>query len=78
MATAVSGRSWLIREPISRVSRMVISNAHPVEKKLKPMPSWRSTATTTRNTTIPTPQATYRARQGNVALGGPSQTASTR
>jgi hypothetical protein len=58
VATAVSGRSWLIREPISRVSRMVMSSPQPVEKKLKPMPSWRSTPSTRRNTTVPTPQAT--------------------
>jgi hypothetical protein len=42
------------------------------------MPNWRSMPRTTRNITVPTPHATYRARQGNVALGGPSHTASTR
>jgi hypothetical protein len=37
-ATAVSGLSWVIREPISRVNRMVMSRPQPVEKKLKPIP----------------------------------------
>lgn len=38
-ATAPRGRSWLILETMSRVITTVITTAHAVEKKLKPMPS---------------------------------------
>jgi hypothetical protein len=76
--TAPSGRSWLIREQISRVSTIVATNAHAKVKKPTLKPMNRSTARDSTNTRIPTPQATYLARQGKVALGGPSQTASTR
>ncbi len=61
-----------------RVSAMVMTNAHAVEKKPKPMPICRSMPSTARKTGMPTPHATYRARHGKVAFGGPSQTASTR
>nr|BFF00665.1 hypothetical protein GCM10020241_23400 [Streptoalloteichus tenebrarius] len=76
--TADSGRSWLIRAQMIFVRTIVMTRAHAVEKKLNPMPIRRSTVSTSRKTAMPTPQATYRTRQGNVALGGPSQTASTR
>ncbi len=76
--TAPSGRSWLIRAVMNLVSTMVMTKAHAVVKNVKPKPIWRSTVSTTRNTTMPTPQATYRTRHGKVARGGPSQTASTR
>ena len=56
--TALSGRSWLIREQMSLVSATVMTTAHAVEKNPKPIPSRRSTARTSRNTTMPTPQAT--------------------
>ncbi len=78
VSTAPNGRSWLIFDVMTRVSAMVMTNAHAVEKNPNPMPICRSTASTTRNSGMPTPQATYRARHGNVALGGPNHTASTR
>ncbi len=55
-----------------------MSSAHAVEKKPKPIPTWRSMPRTTSSTTVPTPHDTYRVRHGNVALGGPNQTESTR
>ncbi|WP_043718969.1 hypothetical protein [Kutzneria sp. 744] len=76
--TAPRGRSWLIREPTSRVMTTVITSAHATLKKPKPIPIRRSTVRVRKNTARPMPQETYRARHGNVALGGPSQTASTR
>jgi hypothetical protein len=56
--TAPSGRSWLIREHTSLVTAMVITTAQAVGKKLKGMFIRRSSSSTKRNTTIPTPQAT--------------------
>jgi hypothetical protein len=56
--TAPSGRSWVILEQMMRVTATVITMAQAVEKKLNPMFIRRSTASTSRNTTIPTPQAT--------------------
>ncbi len=55
-----------------------MSSPQAVEKNPKPIPNWRSTPSTSRNTTMPTPHDTYRVRHGNVAFGGPSQTESTR
>jgi hypothetical protein len=76
--TAPSGRSWLIREQMSLVSTTVAITAHATVKKPNPKPTARSPVRTSTNTRMPTPQATYLARQGKVAFGGPSQTASTR
>ncbi len=76
--TAPRGRSASIREQINLVPTIAIITAHAVEKNPNPKPSLRSINRTSRNATIPTPHATYLARHGNVAFGGPSQTASTR
>jgi hypothetical protein len=76
--TAPSGRSWLIRDPMNLVSTTVMISAHATVKKPKLKPTARSPVRTSRNTRIPTPHETYLARQGKVAFGGPSQTASTR
>lgn len=57
-ATALSGRSWLIRLPITRVATIVITTAHAVEKKPNPNPIRRSTSRTRRKVTIPMPHAT--------------------
>jgi len=67
-----------MREQIIRVMTTVMISAHATVKKPMSKPMNRSTPNTTKNTRMPTPQATYLARQGKVALGGPSQTASTR
>ncbi|GAB3297603.1 hypothetical protein GCM10027563_40290 [Parasphingorhabdus pacifica] len=56
--TAPSGRSCVMREQMIRVTATVITTAHAVEKKLKPMFIRRSNASTSRKTTSPTPQAT--------------------
>jgi hypothetical protein len=56
--TAPNGRSWLIREQMIRVRAIVITTAHAVEKKPNGMFIRRSAASTSRNTTIPTPHAT--------------------
>jgi hypothetical protein len=76
--TAPSGRSWLIREQMSLVSTIVSTTAQATVKNPKPKPTARSPVSTRMNMRMPTPQATYRARHGKVALGGPSHTASTR
>jgi len=56
--TAPSGRSWLIRLQITLVVTIVTTTAQAVEKNPKPKPMRRSISNTTRNVTIPTPQAT--------------------
>ncbi len=76
--TDPSGRSWLILAVMNLVMTMVMTKAQAVEKKPKLKPICRSTVNTSRNTGTPTPQATYLARHGKVAFGGPSHTASTR
>jgi hypothetical protein len=76
--TALSGRSWLILAVMPLVITIVAMNPQAVEKNPKLQPTSRSTVSATRKIGMPTAQATYRARQGKVAFGGPSQTASTR
>jgi hypothetical protein len=63
---------------INLVITIVPMKPQAVEKNPKEMPIIRSMVNATRKIGIPTAQATYRARQGKVAFGGPSQTASTR
>ena len=57
-ATALSGRSWLIRLQITLVAMIVTTTAHAVEKKPNPNPIFRSIRRIIRKVTIPTPQAT--------------------
>jgi hypothetical protein len=63
---------------MSLVIAIVATNPQAVEKNPKLQPTRRSTVNERRKIGMPTAQATYRARQGKVAFGGPSQTASTR
>jgi hypothetical protein len=78
VSTAVSGRSWLIREQMNLVSTTVMTRPQAIVKKPNPKPMARWMLNTMKKTRMPTPHATYRARHGKVAFGGPSQTASTR
>ena len=58
VSTAINGRSWLIREQMNLVSTTVMTRPHAMVKKPKPKPTARWTLNTTKNTRMPTPQAT--------------------
>jgi len=65
-------------EQTNRVSTTVATSAPRGGEEAEARPIQRSTVSERRNMTTPTPHATYLPATGNVALGGPSHTASTR
>lgn len=56
--TDPSGRSWLILEPITLVTAIVMTRPHATVKNPKPNPIQRSTPSTTKNVRMPMPHDT--------------------